>query len=578
MKDRIALCCRFLPATLIVAIWLCDATAQAQSRSRRTTRNRAAAAPAAQAPAALPGGATVVDRGLAHLVGTQNADGGWSDLDGGFTPGAMPGYGAGARSDPACTAMACLALLRTGTTLSSGRHSDALRKGTQWLMNFVEGRAEGPPGMAGAIQSLPQMKLGPLVDTSLPAQCLARLLLTMDEKDRLRPRIEQALDKCLQRLTPHQNADGSISGGQSWAGPALESALCCGALELAHAAGRKIDPQVLNRVRGNFLGGGPQAGANVAPGFGGVMPFAGGLDPGNGLYGYAAAQRSAAALARASAESKTGAVPKSIAPSLAQARQLTQQQLQRLNDPQLMAGFGSIGGEELLSYQMIRDGLVMCGIPSQEWTRAIDARLAALQNADGSWNGAHCITSRSFCTAAAVLYFTADRDKKVLESIATAVLKPPKPGVIAQAEDSERSLSLDRGPVAMPAARAAAPEADRAAKPQAAGKAHRAEPPVVAETPAAAPQPQPAVASKPAPTKASDNEPAPVVIKNPQPEDQRETRFWRAGSKHAIGQFDRVEGDTVVVKDGKGEEVRLPYGELDRRDRIWLRETAGIER
>jgi hypothetical protein len=35
--------------------------------------------------------------------------------------------------------------------------------------------------------------------------------------------------------------------------------------------------------------------------------------------------------------------------------------------------------------------------------------LGRVQNADGSWTGHHCITGRTFCTAAALLVLTADR-------------------------------------------------------------------------------------------------------------------------------------------------------------------------
>jgi hypothetical protein len=36
-------------------------------------------------------------------------------------------------------------------------------------------------------------------------------------------------------------------------------------------------------------------------------------------------------------------------------------------------------------------------------------KIVAVQNEDGSWSGAHCITSRVFCTAAALLVLNAPR-------------------------------------------------------------------------------------------------------------------------------------------------------------------------
>jgi len=35
--------------------------------------------------------------------------------------------------------------------------------------------------------------------------------------------------------------------------------------------------------------------------------------------------------------------------------------------------------------------------------------LERIQNRDGSWSGHHCITGRTFCTAAALLVLLADR-------------------------------------------------------------------------------------------------------------------------------------------------------------------------
>ena len=71
---------------------------------------------------------------------------------------------------------------------------------------------------------------------------------------------------------------------------------------------------------------------------------------------------------------------------------------------QLMAGFGSVGGEEMLGYMMIGDSLAEEG--GERWTtweQKVGGYLVGIQNADGSWVGHHCITSRTFTTAAAVM-------------------------------------------------------------------------------------------------------------------------------------------------------------------------------
>ncbi len=82
----------------------------------------------------------------------------------------------------------------------------------------------------------------------------------------------------------------------------------------------------------------------------------------------------------------------------------------RLSDKQFVAGFGSNGGEEFLSYMNLAESLVVKG--GDEWKRwdsEMTANLNRVQNGDGSWSGHHCITGRNFCTSTALLVLMADR-------------------------------------------------------------------------------------------------------------------------------------------------------------------------
>ena len=82
----------------------------------------------------------------------------------------------------------------------------------------------------------------------------------------------------------------------------------------------------------------------------------------------------------------------------------------RLADKQFIAGFGSNGGEEFLSYMNLAESLVVKG--GDEWKRwdsGMTENLNRVQNGDGSWSGHHCITGRSFCTSTALLVLMADR-------------------------------------------------------------------------------------------------------------------------------------------------------------------------
>jgi hypothetical protein len=90
----------------------------------------------------------------------------------------------------------------------------------------------------------------------------------------------------------------------------------------------------------------------------------------------------------------------------------------------LMAGFGSIGGEEMLSYMMISDALSAGGGEDWvAWQAKIGPYLGGIQNADGSWSGHHCITSAPFTTAAAVMTLGAGVDTG-----SASVTTPANPG------------------------------------------------------------------------------------------------------------------------------------------------------
>ena len=80
----------------------------------------------------------------------------------------------------------------------------------------------------------------------------------------------------------------------------------------------------------------------------------------------------------------------------------------QLADQRFVSGFGSNGGEEFLSYMNISESLLAEGGPEWEaWDKSMVRNLEHVQNKDGSWAGHHCITSRTFCTAASVLCLSA---------------------------------------------------------------------------------------------------------------------------------------------------------------------------
>jgi hypothetical protein len=59
----------------------------------------------------------------------------------------------------------------------------------------------------------------------------------------------------------------------------------------------------------------------------------------------------------------------------------------------------------LVSENLVGQG----GAAWEKWDGQMARNLSRVQNGDGSWTGHHCITGRTFCTAAALLVLLADR-------------------------------------------------------------------------------------------------------------------------------------------------------------------------
>ena len=77
----------------------------------------------------------------------------------------------------------------------------------------------------------------------------------------------------------------------------------------------------------------------------------------------------------------------------------------------IMEGFGSNGGEELISYLMTGESMLFQGRKKKKkWYESMSAKILSIQKQDGSWEGHHCITSPVFCTATALLILSIHSD------------------------------------------------------------------------------------------------------------------------------------------------------------------------
>ena len=70
--------------------------------------------------------------------------------------------------------------------------------------------------------------------------------------------------------------------------------------------------------------------------------------------------------------------------------------------------FNQAGGEEYLAFHLITETMLQkAGKDWAAWYPVVRDKIIDVQNRDGSWTGHHCITSRTFCTAAACLVLSA---------------------------------------------------------------------------------------------------------------------------------------------------------------------------
>lgn len=313
-------------------------------------------------------------RGVTWLKQHQKTDGGWSS-------GAHGSTGAEDASDVATTAFAVLALMRDANGTEA--HRDAITKGTLFVVKAVETAPSGPRLNTPEGTQI-QYKLGQLVDTHMASMMLGEVAGKLD-KDTDR-RVQNALDKVIGKVMAAQNADGSFDAN-GWA-PVLSSSIASQGLNKAAELGRAVDEDVLAKADKYNAGLAGEGGFDASSGAG-VQLYA----VASALRGSADTQARGGAVAAAPAEAKRA----KDAESRAQAAVVG-------DSGALMAGFGSIGGEEMLSYMMISDTLAEKGGKSwTDWEGRVGQFLVGQQNADGSWTGHHCITSQAFTTAGGVM-------------------------------------------------------------------------------------------------------------------------------------------------------------------------------
>ncbi len=359
-------------------------------------------------------------KGIDWLVSVQFENGGW----GAGTHADQGNIDArNVQIDPGTTAFAAMALLRSGNTLTQGEYSQNLNKALLYLLDIVEKVSENGNKITDISGTQPQIKLGENIDATLCLQFLIRILPHTQHDKILEQRVNAAMDKCLRKIQKSQSADGGWNDG-GWA-PVLQSAMANNALEQAYNMGRNVDGDALKKSRDYQRG-------NIDTKTGGASTE---RSAGVELYSISSGQRASALEARKAKDlvekaKADGLIDKNAeineitlgkimdkeeAKTLNDAFQQNKVSMGRMQDDDVLNGFGNNGGEEFLSFMMTSESLVITGGEDwSKWKEKMSDVLQKIQNQDGSWNGHHCITSPVFCTAAVILSLTVEQDLEVL--------------------------------------------------------------------------------------------------------------------------------------------------------------------
>ncbi len=385
-----------------------------------------------------------VKKALAYLASQQHANGGWSQ---GEESTQMGNSGDKVKDIPNVgdTCMAALALLRAGNTPKEGPYADHLLKAIDFICTQVEKAKTDTLYVTDVRGTRLQGKLGPYVDTFTVSLLFAELKGRMpDEKSE--QRLVTALDKTLAKIQKNQRADGTWAS-EGWA-PILSQSIASKGLNRAAQNGFAVSVDVLARAekyakdnsipmdpaKVEVASSGPARGASP---YGGLLATTAGRATSGSALGSAgvalydgasnfsnlqdavntnkllekkvreiAAKPSASPAERDEAKAQL----KRFAETEQAHKEATAAFIKRLDDKQFIQGFGSNGGEEFLSYMNISETmLAKGGAEWEKWDKRMTENLNNIQNKDGSWTGHHCITGRTFCTAAALLVLMADR-------------------------------------------------------------------------------------------------------------------------------------------------------------------------
>lgn len=361
-------------------------------------------------------------RGLSYLISQQMADGGWSEGEESQYMRSHKHINKKEVANVADTSMAALAVLRCGNYPNKGEYASNLTRAAQFVCQAIESSDDQSLYVTDVRGTRLQAKLGPYIDTFLAAQFLSEIKGHMPGA-RLNERVELALNKVIDKIEDHQGKDGRWAS-TGWA-PVHSQVIATRALNRASQVGIHVGDLALQRAESyakkQYIGG---KGGFDSDGSAGVPLYAAGAAISSLQESINTNEQRAGELekilksASASKEAKINA--QSELKRFDEAKEVQKQAVAsvtgKFTDDNFVKGFGCNGGEEFLSYLNISETLLVSDRSDfTKWNGRIMANLNHVQQDDGSWMGRHCITSRTFCTAAALMVLTVDRSPQAQE-------------------------------------------------------------------------------------------------------------------------------------------------------------------
>ena len=153
---------------------------------------------------------SAMKKGIEWIVAAQAPDGGWGSGSHAEQNIRDPHV---VSTDPASKSLVTMSLLRNENTLEKGKHAAALRKGTEYLLKAVENCPANQLQITTLTNTHPQVKLGRNIDVILTAQFFTNLLRYDLKDEQLKKRIENALDKCIDKIQKSQSNNGAWQDG-----------------------------------------------------------------------------------------------------------------------------------------------------------------------------------------------------------------------------------------------------------------------------------------------------------------------------------------------------------------------------